>query len=304
MHCRLRDIIILLTLCACLTTAASAQVTVKATVDRTTILIGEPIKLNLEATVPNGAPIKWFSIDTIPHFEMVDEGKPDSSGDGPNWRYRQEITLTSFDSGYWTIPSFVLQSGRNRYKTDSFNISVTYTPTDTASDYHDIKDIIAVEAPSNPYLLWIIIAAAVALAALIYFLRRKKPAAKPAGPPVSELSPFEEAVQLLEALRKEDLAAKGEVKQYYTKLNDILRWYVFRRFNISSLEKTNEELIMQLRQTKLPADDYTSLAQSLRMADFVKFAKYMPSAEDQQQAFQVIKQSIARLEATALPPAT
>ena len=300
MHCRPRDIIILLTLCTCLNqTLQAQQVSVKATVDRTTILIGEPIKLNLEASVPTGTAFKWFKTDTIPHFDIVEQGKPDSTADANSRVYKQQLIITSFDSGYWTIPAFVLQSGRKRFKTDTFNINVTFSPADTSRDYHDIKDIIKVDNPGNPYIPWIIAAVTlVALIALIYFLRKKKPA-KPAGPPVSKLSPFEEATQSLEALRKENLPGKGEVKQYYTRLNDILRWYVYRRFDISSLEKTNEELIMQLRQTRLPQNDYTTLAQALRMADFVKFAKYTPSAVDQEETYQVIKNSISRLEATA-----
>src|SRR5215212_4788891 len=157
MHCRPRDIIILLIISACISATLQAQqVNVKATVDRTTILIGEPIKLNLEASVPTGTAIKWFTTDTIPHFEIVDPGKQDSAADAGGKIYKQQLIITSFDSGYWTIPAFVLRSGRKRFKTDTFNINVTFTPADTAQDYHDIKDIIKVDNPGNPYIPWII----------------------------------------------------------------------------------------------------------------------------------------------------
>jgi len=55
MHCRPRNIIIL-SLIFMFTHASlqAQQVRVKAGVDRTTILIGEQLKLNLEATVPAG----------------------------------------------------------------------------------------------------------------------------------------------------------------------------------------------------------------------------------------------------------
>ena len=124
-------------------------------------------------------------------------------------------------------------------------------------------------------------------------------ATTPEQAPVSKLSPLEEAMQSLEALQKEQLQQKGQIKQYYTRLNDILRWYVTRRFNFSSLEKTNDEIILQLRQTRLPQDEYTALAQALRMADFVKFAKYTPPEAEQQESFQIIKRSIARMDALA-----
>lgn len=301
MHCRPGNIFILFVLFMFThATLLAQQVHVKANVDRTTILIGEQLKLNLEATVPAGTTFSWFKTDTIPHFDIVDQGKPDSSVDAGNNIYRQQLIITSFDSGSWTIPGFVLQAGKKKFKTDSLSINVTYSPQDTSQSYHDIKDIIAVENPGNPYIPWIIAAVSLlALIGIIYFLRKKKKAPpKPAAIPVSKLTPIEEAMQSLNEMKKENL----QVKQYYTRLNDILRWYVFRKFGFSSMEKTNDELVMQLRQTRLSHPDYTTLAQALRMTDFVKYAKYTPSPEEQEETFQVIKNSISRLEASAAPP--
>ncbi|MGB8194743.1 MAG: hypothetical protein WCF67_22610, partial [Chitinophagaceae bacterium] len=213
--------------------------------------------------------------------------------------YRQQLIITSFDSGTWKIPAFLLEAGKKRIRTDTISINVTYLPSDTAKDYNDIKDIIEVKNPDNPYLPWIIGAGALLLLAIIiYFLRKKKKPEQPRAQPVSKLSPFEEAMQNLEEFRKLQLAEKGEVKQYYTRLNDVLRWYIFRKFGFSSLEKTNEELILQLRQMRLGDQEFTMLAQALRMADFVKFAKYTPSPAEQEETFNIIKNSITRLEAS------
>ncbi|HEY0678792.1 MAG TPA: BatD family protein, partial [Chitinophagaceae bacterium] len=175
MHCRSRDIIIPLTLLLFTNASLLAQVSVKATVDRTTILIGEPIKLNLEASVPVGTSFQWFKTDTIPHFEIVDPGKQDSGRESNTTIYRQQLIITSFDSGSWPIPAFVLQAGKKRYRTDTLGINVTYTPYDTAKDYNDIKDIVTVKNPGNPYIPWIIAAVTLlAAACLYYFLRKKK----------------------------------------------------------------------------------------------------------------------------------
>lgn len=306
MHCRLRDIIILFTLfmlpAVNLHAQPPQQPVVKAGVDRTTILIGEPIKLSLEATIPTGTIFQWFNADSIPHFEIVEKGSIDSSKDINYKIYKQQFTITSFDSGSWKIPSFVLQAGKKKFKTDTIAINVTYSPSDTAKGYHDIKDIIAVKNPANPYIPWIIGAAALlAVLGIIYFLRKEKAAPPKPKEPVSKLSPFEEAMQSLDELKKQQLAQSGQVKQYYTRLNDILRWYVFRKFKISSLEKTNEELILQLRELRLGNQEYTTLVQALRMADFVKFAKYTPSQAEQEETFITIKNSITKLE--ALQPA-
>ncbi|HYF33438.1 MAG TPA: hypothetical protein VD993_20075 [Chitinophagaceae bacterium] len=300
MHCRPSNIIIPLIVFILLNASLQAQqVEVKATVDRTTILIGEPIKLKLEANVLANTRFNWFKLDSIAHFEIIDKGSVDSAPGLSYKQFWQQIVITSFDSGRWTIPAFVLQSGNKRFRTDTFSISVTYSP-DTAKDYHDIKDIIPVKDPGNPYIPWIIAAAALlALLGIIYLFRKKKIAPKTVQQPVSKLSPLEEAMQALEALRKEHALEKGTAKQYYTRLNDILRQYVSRKFNFSSLEKTNDEIIMQLRQARLPTDEYTLLAQTLRMADFVKFAKYTPSGTEQEESYQTIKKSITRMDALA-----
>ena len=272
-----------------------AQVTVKATVDRTTILVGEPIKFTLQATAPKGVVVPWFKTDTIPHFEFIEKGNLDSSEDANGKSYRQEMTITSYDSGYWSIPSFVMRDGKKRAKTDSFAINVTYSPSDPTKDYHDIKDIIGVEKPTN-YLMWILGAAGLlllAVAAYFYFGKKKPVVVK--KEPVSNLTPFDEAMESLKQVSKL-MTDDEKVKQYFTGLNDTLRIYLKRKLGIATLEKTNEELILQLRKTQLGDTEFTTIAQSLRMSDFVKFAKYVPQQEDRRDAMNVVKQTITRLE--------
>jgi hypothetical protein len=57
-----------------------------------------------------------------------------------------------------------------------------------------------------------------------------------------------------------------------------------------------DDLIIQIKLLNLPQEEYSSLAQALRLADFVKFAKYIPSDIDNQDVFSVIKNSISRIE--------
>src|SRR6478672_1434142 len=103
-----------------------AQSRAKAAVDRSTILVGEPIRLSLDVTVPSSSNVKWFVMDTLPHFEFVSKGAVDSSQQGKFKNYHQEITITSYDSGAWSIPSFKLQPAKLKLKTDSIPINVTY----------------------------------------------------------------------------------------------------------------------------------------------------------------------------------
>ena len=288
--------IILLFLFWFYSTGVIAQAKAKSIVDRTTILVGEPINLKMEATVPATGNIKWFTIDTIPHFEIVSRGNIDSVNEAAFKTYKQQLIITSYDSGYWSIPSFTVQAGKLKLKTDTIAINVTYSPADPNQPYHDIKDIIAVKKPPANYLYWVLGAITLLFVIGAYFyLRKKKPIAQ-AEQKVSKLSPYDEAMQALDELTKQQPLDQPDIKNYFTRLNDVFRVYLKRRFNYSTLEKTNEELILQLRKSKLQGEEFTRLAQSLRMNDFIKFAKYLPSEGEKKEVFNEIKQSIKRLE--------
>lgn len=269
-----------------------SQITVKvrADVDRNTILIGERLKLTIEADIPENQPIRFFLIDSIDHFEFIDKGKIDTINTSSGTRLRQQFVLTSFDSGRWVIPSYELDT-QNAIKTDSFVINVGFLPFDTAQPYHDIKDVIPVEIEEKKKTNWYYFVAAgiIVLLILVYFFTRKK---KHAPAPEILVDPFDEAMKQLELLPKQNLTPK----EYYTRLTDIFRNYLAKRKNISSMQKTTDELVGQLRSLKLNDEYFQPLSQALRLCDFVKFAKYTPSAEDDRLVAGVIRNSIQVIE--------
>lgn len=262
----------------------------KASVDRTSILIGERIRFTLEADVPESQPIRFFSIDTIEHFEFLDKGKTDTSNTTSGTKLRQQFLLTSFDSGRWVIPSYPLDE-TGSIRTDSIMIDVGFTPFDTSKPYNDIKDIIEVTVEEKKENYWYYIAAAgtVIVFLVIYLLTRKK---KPATAAATAENPYQEAMKQLDLLRRTELSTK----EYYTKLTDIFRSYLAKRKNISSMQKTTDELAMQLKAVQKENSQYNQLTQVLRLSDFVKFAKYQPAAEDNRQAFDIIKNTIQTIE--------
>ena len=280
--------------------APSAPV-LKATVDKQQILIGEPIQLMLEATVPGNAPLVWPGLDSLPHFDFVEKGKVDSTVRTGERYYRQYMTITSWDSGAWAIPRLAFITGNKKYLSDSVRIEVGYTKMDPSKDFHDIKDIIEVPNPFARWFPWIVGAVAlISLALVVWFIRKKKVlTTKSAAVQAPRLSPYEEAMQQLKELDEQHLPENGSVKVYYSRLGDILRLFLLRRLNISSLAETNEELITELRRLSMPAEQFSALADTLRMSDFVKFAKYLPEPEDNKQHFRAVRNSVEVLEGTA-----
>jgi hypothetical protein len=269
-------------------------VSVRASINRDKIMIGEPIELKLEASVPTGVDAKWFPLDTIAHFEFIDKGKIDTAVTPDFRRYTQTLIITSFDSGRWAVSSFPLEIGNKEYLTDSLPVSVAYSNFDPNQDYHDIKDILEVENADVKYINWILAALSVlSLLAIIYFLRKKVTAQQPVTIKqlLSKLSPLDEALQSLEALQTQGYA-NGGAKIFHIGLNDTLRWYLYRRTNTATMEKTSGEV----KQFNLPGTAFINLAQSLRMNDAVKFAKYQPAANENEQSLDTIKKAIEQLD--------
>src|ERR1700753_4019105 len=125
---------------------------IQASVDKKKIVIGEPLHLRIDVTVPDNILFAWPGLDSIPHFEWLDKGKIDTTVRPGERSYRQYLTITSFDSGAWSIPRLPFLAGGQKVSTDSIRISVGYTKLDPGQDYHDIREIIDVP---NPFARWI-----------------------------------------------------------------------------------------------------------------------------------------------------
>src|SRR5689334_19207426 len=124
-----------------LASIAQIKLTIKSVIDKNKIVIGEQIHLSLEADFPVQEPMRFFTIDSIPHFEILERKKIDTVDYREGIKLSQSLTLTSFDSGRWVIPSFELPSDKPMY-TDSMAVDVGFSPFDPNQDYHDIKDVI------------------------------------------------------------------------------------------------------------------------------------------------------------------
>jgi len=272
------------------TSAGQSPVVVKATADKNRILIGEPVILILTADIPENEAISFFSIDSIPHFEFLERGAIDTTNTSEGTLLRQTMRITSFDSGHWVIPSFALTG---KIVTDSIPVDVVFSEFDPNKDYHDIKDVVDVTVEEKKDWLWWYVIGGVALILLlilVYILtRKKKNLEKPPPPPVD---PYEEAMRQIETLQK----SKPAPKQYYSAMVDIFRQYVLQKKGIRSLQETTDDLVLQLNKLGMSKDGFNRLAQALRLSDFVKFAKYNPSAEDDTELLNAIITSLREIE--------
>ena len=272
------------------------DIRIKASVSRDRILIGEPVVLKLEAEMPKNVESGWFRVDSIEHFEYLLPPVKDTQINALTILFKELHTLTSFDSGSWTIPRYVITINNNRYLTDSIKIDVGYSPADPSQPYHDIKDIVEVQETDQLYINYIIaLITALAIAALIWLLRRKKKVAGLSAAAGPLLTPYEKANAGLKALQASGIPAGGQLKQFYIKLNDILRNYLRDQQLVTKPDASNEQLVVGVK-SYLDNETVYRLAQSLRLTDAVKFARYEPGSEETEQVLNGVKESIDIIE--------
>jgi hypothetical protein len=269
---------------------AQSSPVIKATVDKNRILLGEPVKLEVEAFIPAGSDNKFPAIDSIEHFEFLEEPGVASSDKDGGTKIIKTYTITSFDSGHWVIPAFFISPS---VTTDTIPIDVVFSDFNPAQDYHPVKDILEVQVKEKktPWW-WYAIGGALIMVLLLWYITRKKSTIAAAPKPIFAINAYEEAMQQLQQLNN----SKPVAKQYYSQLTDIFRLYIFRKKGILSLQKTTDDLVIQIKNLNLSKDQFDKLSQALRLSDFVKFAKYVPVNEDDENTFNEIKNTITTIE--------
>mgnify|MGYP006962708094 CR=1 FL=1 len=270
--------------------AFAQQPRVEVHTDSSQILIGSQFHLYLDITLPSSYRLQGYALpDSFNHIEVVHRGQADTTSAGGQWLYHQVLTLTSFDSGRWQIPSFpvVLASSRPNdtshliLQTDSLWIGVQTVPVDTSKPFMPIKDIRRVKLTWLDVLPYVLLGIAWVLLVLgiIYVLRHRKRKAVPAVIQQPLQPPYEEAMAQLKQWQAEQPWTKMQMKEYFTRLTDVLRRYVERAFEIPAMEITSGELLEQIDKHPILREHRAVWEEILSEADRVKFARWPSSPE-------------------------
>jgi hypothetical protein len=211
----------------------------------------------------------------------------------------QHITLTSFDSGTWVLPPLTI-SLLNVHTNKEIVLtalvdSIAVLPPDirNLTDYHDIKDIINVQAQNNHLPLYITYTLIfLVLATLVWlFIKRTKRKTQPSA--TNGISAFDWANKQLDILEKEFSKNTLSITDFYIQLNHIFREYIFKELHIPAMRLTTDELMIQLKLYLQKEEVRTPFFQACRLIDAVKFARYTSTEEQCRHTFAIIKQTIA-----------
>lgn len=302
---RLKNILLLALLCCTSFSLFAQKTTVRATIQPSDILIGEQAIISVEAIAPKGRNIQFqvYPDTLIKGIEVLDMLKIDTTNTEV-MTLTQRYVVTSFDSTLYHIPHMMVIDGTDTLLTNDFGLKVSAPQlSDSTLAYleklknnetdsidfvklqlNDIKDI-----QSQPFvlmdfledllipLLGILLLAIIGL--VVYFILRKKKMGYYFKPKI-ELPPHVTALQKLDKLKASKIWQRGQEKEYYTELTDILRGYIDRRFGIDAPEMISEDIISAVHLATDTRSATDGLAQILRLADMVKFAKYVPFTDE------------------------
>ena len=284
-------ILILFSVLTCL--IVKSQVEVHAVLDSSNIRIGEQTRLDLylnyDASAQKNLDILWPLIeDTLKkeievlNITKIDTTIPDKAR--PNFIQKHiQLTITSFDSGYYAIPPFKFilnKDTANPLITEPLLLEVHTVPTD--SSLAKVKDI---KPPYDEPFDWrwylpyayiglAILAAIIILIVIIKKLNKKKPQEIIIEKP--KIPAHITALESLERIKQEAIWKDNKTKEYYSSIADTIRLYIEERFNINALELTSDEIIKIFKSQVVDSESKLKLHQILTLSDFVKFAKQIP----------------------------
>ncbi len=284
--------------------AFAAPATLKARLDTAVLTMGRTTTLSLELVQDKGAR-GVFPLDTSDTItsavEIAARPKPDTVNLGNNRiQINKRLIVQAFDSGVYVLPPVLYIAGTDTVASDRVTLKVVPVKVKQGDEIVDFKPVEEIPSKFLDWLpdfvtdyWWAFLFAFLLLAccAAAYGLWWRK-GINPLKPEKKRLPPYEEAVQRLEELKQRQLWQNGEDKEYYTVLTDILRDYIFRRFEINAVEMTTTQIVATLKKNDETRAVNEQLSEILAMADFVKFANVKPIADDNEMAFTRARQFV------------
>ncbi len=295
--------------------AANGKISLEAKVDKNKIKIGDLIHYSIIVARDEKINVEMPDLGAnLGAFEIREYSDPDPEKRNGEIIQRREYIISTYDIGDYEIPPVTVRYGVGKdtswkeLTTETIKISVESLKPSETGDIRDIKPPLEI---ARDWMRIIRFAAAALLIVLIgilifiYIKRRKQGKSiiprreKPKRPP------HEIALEELEQLLQDQLLEKGEIKQFYIRISEIIRRYVEGRFFIVAIEMTTAQLIDTMVEAEVENEDVQLVEDFLMQCDLVKFAKYIPTSEENEkvidQAFEIVNKTKIIIEPEMSP---
>ncbi len=202
---------------------------------------------------------------------------------------RGSIKIAPFEEGIYELPQIAVQRMTKDGVVDTLlfdpmRLEVKTMPVDTATfEPHDIKGQIRYPVTFKEVFPWIKIGSFVLLILwlIIYLIRTHEKKSRDAArkDPAHIV-----ALRELDKYRGNKMWAPEQQKTFYSGVTDVLREYMASRYEFGAMEMTTAEIFDEMKSMDVPKELLDEVKELFERADFVKFAKYTASDEDNAKA--------------------
>lgn len=260
-----------------------------SSLDSNAIMIGDQVNYEFGITLPKDMFVNWpMFVDTLTsNIEIIKRGKIDTTYSDSDMSLAQQLTITSFDSGYFAIPpvdfKFKNENDSNYFSSSTGTLFLqVYVPeVDTSNAFKPLVGPI-----KEPYTLrellptiLAVIGVLLLIALIVYYIikrRKNQPVFQRKPKPIIPAHIL--AINKLEELRFNKVWQSGQLKKYYSELTDIIREYMKNRYDFDALEMTSYEILEKLHELDINKEVMSKMDGVLNLSDMVKFAKAVPTA--------------------------
>ncbi|MFC1639246.1 BatD family protein [Gemmatimonadota bacterium] len=280
--------VLILALCS-LPCVAQDRASAHADVDLDIVSLGDRLTLTVEVEHLTGQTVVWPALpDTLGSFEVLGAAAGETVVAEGHQTSTMHYALTTFELGELEIPGLditVADSGAvepQSLSTAPIRVLVESVGLDEGGDIRTVKA--PLDMPRNWLLLipWVLLVCG--LIALGYWLYRRYRARDRTpdirmAPTVPARPPHEVAYEALDRLEAKHLLERGEIKQYFIEVSEIIRTYLEGRYPIDALEMTSHEVLRELKKVGLEPEVVDLFPPFFSRSDLVKFAKHRPGPE-------------------------
>lgn len=269
---------------------AEEEISLLTKVDRNKIKIGDLIQYSIVVTRDENVNIEMPNLGAnLGAFEIHDYDDPDPAKQNGKIVQRREYIISTYDIGEYEIPPVTVRyavgedSVWKEMTTEKIKITVESVKPSEAGDIRDIKPPLEIE---RDWMRIIRFAAAgliiviIGILIFLYIKRRKEGKSLIPHREKPKRPPHEIAIEELERLLSKQLLEEGEFKQFYIRISEIIRRYIEGRFFIVAIEMTTLQLIDTMKEAEVEDEDILLIEDFLMQCDLVKFAKYIPTPDE------------------------
>ena len=203
------------------------------------------------------------------------------------------VRIAPFMEGEYELPEIVVERITSDGIADTLifdpaRLEVKTMPVDTATFVpHDIKGQIRYPvtfAEVFPWILlyWVLAVIIILTVCLVIMHRRKSDPEYVRREPAHII-----ALRKLDGYRGSSLWAPEKQKAFYSGVTDTLRAYMAERFGFGAMEMTTAEILDEMKDKDAPEKVKAEVKELFERADFVKFAKYVASDDENAAALPV-----------------